>query len=85
MRKDEYANLELDELIPMLCEIFAQIDVTYFILSIYETAFCALPYERASERTFAVACLAEWLVASTTKFWLTFSRVRFPMPAKHFC
>ena len=41
MRKDEYANLEFDELIPMLHEIFAQINVTYFILSNYETAFRA--------------------------------------------
>ena len=27
MKKEEYANLELDELIPMVLEIFAQIDV----------------------------------------------------------
>ena len=30
MRKEEYANLELDELIPMMCEIFAKIDIQIF-------------------------------------------------------
>ena len=63
MQKNEYANLELDELIPMVYEIFAQIKVQTILNLFYETAFCAPCDERACMRALFVAQLAKWIAA----------------------
>ena len=85
MRKEEYANLELDELIPMMCEIFAKIDIQILKKLFYEIAFCAPCDERGCADALIVAQLANWIAARSVNLLLFSNPGSIPHICRTFC